>query len=251
MSSPISYFEQKRQEFINSPFESKQDAEEFQVPLPQWGEICDKTRASRRALYKTSSAMALDQVIFSSLDKTRITRSDGEKTSFVLWQGNIETLEVSAIVNAANESLLGGGGVDQAIHSVAGPLLVKECAYLNGCEVSEAKITKGYKLPSNYVLHTVGPLLENNETPDEKMLAQCYRSCLELCEKHSLTSVAFPCISCGFYGFPNDLAAKVALKTVKEFIEKEAKTITTVLFTVYNDKQVTAYKEAFSQLKGR
>ena len=130
-------------------------------------------------------------------------------------QGDITKLEIDAIVNAANKTLLGGGGVDGAIHRAAGPELKKECATLNGCETGEAKITGAYKLPCKRVIHTVGPI---GEHPDK--LASCYQQSLELCIKEGLKTVAFPCISTGVYGYPSEKAAPVAINTVKEFLNQ-------------------------------
>jgi O-acetyl-ADP-ribose deacetylase len=133
-------------------------------------------------------------------------------------QGDITKLQVDAIVNAANSSLLGGGGVDGAIHRAAGPELVHECRLLGGCKTGEAKITKGYQLPARHVIHTVGPVWNGGQRKEREKLASCYRSSLELAEANGVRSIAFPCISTGIYRFPADEAAAIAVQTVREFL---------------------------------
>jgi len=134
--------------------------------------------------------------------------------------GDITQQRVDAIVNAANTTLLGGGGVDGAIHRAAGPELLAECRILGGCATSQAKITKGYKLPAKWVIHTVGPVWRDGNRSEDELLASCYRSCFALVEQHGIKTVAFPCISAGAYGFPMDRAARIAVRETKSFLER-------------------------------
>lgn len=132
-------------------------------------------------------------------------------------QEDITTLAVDAIVNAANSSLLGGGGVDGAIHRRAGHELLQECRLLKGCNTGEAKITGAYKLPARHIIHTVGPVWRNGGSGEPRLLADCYRNSLRLAEKHQLKSIAFPCIATGVYGYPQQQAARVAVGTVRDY----------------------------------
>jgi O-acetyl-ADP-ribose deacetylase (regulator of RNase III) len=156
-----------------------------------------------------------------------------------LRQGDITTLSVDAIVNAANQSLLGGGGVDGAIHRAAGPQLLAECRALGGCPTGEARLTKGYRLPAKFVIHTVGPVY-HGQPRDSQLLAQCYRNSLRLAQEHRLSSIAFPAISCGVYGYPIDQACKIAVDTVTHFLQTD-ESIKQVIFILFSDSDYRVY----------
>lgn len=134
-----------------------------------------------------------------------------------VWQGDITTLDVDAIVNAANSSLLGGGGVDGAIHRAAGPDLLAECRGLGGCPTGQARISGGYRLPARHVIHTVGPVWKGGDQGEDDLLASAYRNSLDLAREAGLTRIAFPAISTGVYGFPADRAAQIAVRTIRQY----------------------------------
>ena len=151
--------------------------------------------------------------------------------------------EVQAIVNAANSSLLGGGGVDGAIHRAAGPELLNECRLLGGCKTGEAKLTKGYNLPCEYVIHTVGPIVHGRLTSHhEELLRSCYESCLKIADENNVESIAFCCISTGVFMFPNRRAAEIAVQTVKKYKQSTGSQIK-VIFNVFKDLDREIYKE--------
>ena len=156
-------------------------------------------------------------------------------------QADITQLDVDAIVNAANTSLMGGGGVDGAIHRAAGQELVAECMTLNGCPTGEARITKGYRLKARHVIHTVGPVWHGGRNGEQELLQSCYRNSLELAAKHGLQSIAFPCISTGVYRFPADQAAEIAVGSVRQFLETPS-SIQTVIFCCFSEADRVKYE---------
>ena len=164
-----------------------------------------------------------------------------------LIDADITVLQVDAVVNAANNSLLGGGGVDGAIHRAAGPGLLEECRKLNGCETGDAKITKGYSLPAQYVIHTVGPVWRGGSSGEEELLASCYRKCFQLAGEFKLRSIAFPAISTGVYGFPKERAARIAVRETQKALSAN-KEIERVMFVCFNAETKHAYEKALQDM---
>jgi O-acetyl-ADP-ribose deacetylase (regulator of RNase III) len=163
--------------------------------------------------------------------------------------GDIAQQRVEAIVNAANTSLLGGGGVDGAIHRAAGPELLAECRTLGGGATGQAKITRGYKLPAKWVIHTVGPVWHDGQHGEDELLASCYRSCFALVEQHDIKTVAFPSISTGAYGFPMDRAARIAVRETKQFLERN-QSVEQVTLVCFGASALEIYKAALREICG-
>jgi O-acetyl-ADP-ribose deacetylase len=173
------------------------------------------------------------------MDKKVLSRID-------IQQGDITRLKVDAIVNAANTSLLGGGGVDGAIHRAAGPQLLAECRSLGGCPTGEARITAGYKLPAGHVIHTVGPVY-SGRPQDARLLTACYRNSLQVAEDNNLRTIAFPAISCGVYGYPIEEACQIAIRTCSEFLQ-EHDALDLVVFVLFSESHRRVYEETLASM---
>lgn len=168
-------------------------------------------------------------------------------TTLQAIRADITTLPVDAIVNAANNSLLGGGGVDGAIHRAAGPELLAECRTLNGCPMGEAKITRGYQLPCQYVIHTVGPVWQGGDADEVALLASCYRESLLLAERYQIKTLAFPAISCGAYEFPIEQAVDIAVRTVYECV-KQLNGFSSITFCCFDETMQQHYQQRLEGL---
>ena len=171
----------------------------------------------------------------SVADRIQIVRDD------------ITRLQVDAIVNAASNELLGGGGVDGAIHRAAGPQLLEECRSLHGCATGEAKITSGYALPARWVIHTVGPVWRGGNHQEDELLARAYRSCLQLARERQISSIAFPAISAGVYGFPLERATRIALTEIKQFLQQDT-TLERVLMVCFSDRAYQCYTDTLAEV---
>lgn len=164
---------------------------------------------------------------------------------FSILKGDITKCDTDAIVNAANSSLLGGGGVDGAIHRAAGPGLLEECRKLNGCKTGQAKITRGYKLRAKWVIHTVGPVWQGGNNEEDRLLAECYRNSLELAVKNGVRTIAFPSISTGAYRFPTERAARIAVDEIRKFLKKDT-CIEKILMVCFDDNTLEIYNRAYN-----
>jgi len=223
--------------------------------LPEAGQITGVQRAVKPAsggLYFIRHP-ARSQNSHRSASRDRIMRMGDlqmteQRNMMRAIQADITTLEVDAIVNAANRSLLGGGGVDGAIHRAAGPELLEECRSLGGCETGDARITKGYRLPARHVIHVVGPVWHGGRSGEEQLLVSCYRRAVELAYRHGLGSIAFPSVSTGVYGYPIDLAARVAVNTVQEVLAHHSPGLE-VIFCCYSIRDLEVYNAALAEAR--
>ncbi|KAJ8928273.1 hypothetical protein NQ314_019224 [Rhamnusium bicolor] len=203
-------------------------------------ESCIKSMLNGK-MYPRGKKYASEKSLPSKINTISGNDIDSSKNKFLIEKisvfcGDITTLEVDAIVNAANSSLLGGGGVDGAIHRAAGPNLTEECKTFGGCPTGEARMTGGYKLPATYVIHTVGP---RGEKPSD--LKNCYTNCLKIMLKNNLRTIAFPCISTGIYGYPNESAAHIAAYTVRKFLEANVDKVDRIIFCLFLEIDVKIY----------
>ncbi|KAB0794466.1 hypothetical protein PPYR_11305 [Photinus pyralis] len=227
----MSSWEKEKKEFLSMPLEAKRKVYKCNKPVllddvPTWAEYAEM---------QSSLPEKIPLLTTNQIDNAQNTQL-AKKIS--MFRGDITTLEIDAIVNAANKTLLGGGGVDGAIHRAAGPCLKQECQTLHGCQVGEAKLTGGYMLPAKYVIHTVGP---QGEQPG--YLAECYKNSLNVMKAQKLRTIAFPCISTGIYGYPLKPAAHVASMEVRKHLESNSDSVDRVIFCLFSEEDEILYKQ--------
>jgi O-acetyl-ADP-ribose deacetylase len=246
LTASNNYYEASKIGYQRKPYENDWAQKTFNIPFNKWSAYCDENLSTRRSHYRVNEYFDITALKSMNIPKVQLSAHKTAKTVAVyLVRQSLNQFEVDASVNPANETLLGGGGADQAIHEGAGPNLVKACSYLNGCEVGEAVITKGYDLPSKFVLHTVAPLLRNDGKSDVDALKQCYFSCFKLCDLNGLKSIVIPCIGCGFYGFDVTASAMLVHQCLSEYVEREGASLDHVVLSTYWDHEAEAYQKAF------
>ncbi len=184
------------------------------------------------------------------MQERNFTFSRQMQTNIQIFQSDITTLKVDAIVNAANSSLLGGGGVDGAIHRAAGPELVDECRGLGGCDTGDAKLTQGYRLAARYIIHTVGPVWRGGDHQEPELLASCYHRSLEIAAQNTIRTLAFPCISTGIYGYPIEAATDIALGVVQTTITSEPDLFSAIIFCCFSESDLKVYENKWELLCG-
>ena len=187
------------------------------------------------------------QISTGNFESENQVGSETVSNRITVVEGDITKQQVDAIVNAANTTLLGGGGVDGAIHRAAGPELLEECRKLRGCATGDAKITRGYRLPAKWVIHTVGPVWDGGQNDEDELVASCYRTSLALADKNGIRTIAFPAISTGVYGYPMDLAARTALGTTREFLTARGRP-TLVRFVLFSEGAYGAFARTIESL---
>lgn len=215
-----------------------------------WGIALDAETAKHINPEAWPGQNLLGKILMELKAEYRKEQSKSSATELRMIKGDItKQSDVEAIVNAANTSLLGGGGVDGAIHRAAGRQLLEECRKLNGCKTGEAKLTGAYKLPCKYIIHTVGPIWRGGNQDEEKFLAECYSNSLQIAVDQGIRSVAFPSISTGAYSFPKEKAAMIAVRTVNDFIEENSGSLDLVEWILFDEETLNIYKDALNQFK--
>lgn len=231
-----------RRRLAEAPFKREEEAEMYAVPFEEW--------PSYKAQHPEVSRKYCTKLEKLAGERHQHTLQVGEvQYRLLVWRGSVCDLEVDAVQNAANGSLLGGGGVDGAIHDTAGPLITRECAdRYEAVDTAGTVITKGYRLPANYVIHTVGPVYYHDQSRAPQLLATCYRRTFELCEQHRLTSLGLCCISCGIYGYPPERAAYVAIGEALEWCKSGKAYPQVFVFVTFTERETVAYRRAFAEL---
>lgn len=220
----------------------KKDLELLDVILEMSDDLCHGCQMSEFSHYEDPDWVR--KYMYMRWKNEESDMAESSKTQFLAVRGDItKDHGVEAIVNAANTSLLGGGGVDGAIHRTAGPELLAECRMLHGCKTGQAKITKAYRLPCEYVIHTPGPIWNGGESQEAELLASCYHSCLKLAVENGIKSIAFPSISTGIYSYPLEQAAEIAVRTAKQFVSEHPGKIDVIKWVLFDDRTLKAYEE--------
>ena len=231
----MTYYENAKKKYREMEFTSESDRQDFDVPFDEWRDIVSNRKVDDDVL-KIGESVKYETTISSDKHSVRI----------LFIKKSLTTIKADAVINAANEALLGGGGIDHAIHSSAGSNLVRDCAYLNGCEVGQAVITKGYNLPAVYVIHTVAPLLSDDDIPDATSLLSCYTESLKLCDTHNLSSLIIPLLGCGFYAFPISQSASIVKSAIAAHVSREGgPSVKTFVLSFVTSSSLKSYLKVF------